>query len=65
MFSCNLTGVAEKVFAADHLVGGVPLRYMNDVDESRDGKLYLTDSSTKWTRAEGMDLITEGRPTGR
>ncbi len=51
--------------SADVYVGGHASRFLNDVAIGRDGKLYISDSSWRWTREEGMKLLQESRPTGR
>ncbi len=59
------SGAYTKIMSADVYVGGHASRFLNDVAIGRDGKLYISDSSWKWTREEGMKLLQESRPTGR
>lgn len=53
-----LVGLAESV-------GGLPVGFINDVDVSKDGCIYYTDSSTKWPAEKSFYDLIESRPYGR
>ncbi len=46
-------------------VDGVPLRFTDDLDIARDGKIYFTDASTKYAQPDYVLDLLEGRPYGR
>lgn len=45
--------------------GGVPFRFTDDVDIARDGKIYFSDASHKFSQAEYRQDALEHRPNGR
>lgn len=45
--------------------GGVPIRFADDLDVARDGTVYFSDASTKFTLHEFVLDTLEHRPNGR
>nr|KAG5695210.1 hypothetical protein BaRGS_018332 [Batillaria attramentaria] len=47
------------------LVNNKPVGYINDVAVARDGTIFFTSSSARWTPKEFRNIIIEGETTGR
>ena len=46
-------------------MNGQPLGYVNDLAVAKDGTIYFTSSSTKWSLAKENNIIFEADRTGR
>ena len=56
---------SAKVTILVDQVEGIPLGFADDLDIAVDGKIYFTDASFKWSQANYMLDLLEGRPYGR
>ena len=54
-----------KIALLVNSAGGVPFRFTDDVDIARDGKIYFSDASHKFSQAEYRLDALEHRPNGR
>ena len=60
------TGHTQNLFPASYkFPDGMEARFLNDVEVSRDGLIYITDSSTRWHRSHHCYVGFENRPEGR
>ena len=60
------TKTPELLFSAsEKLADGYAPKFLNDIEVASDGKIYMTDSSTKWGREHHPYVGFENRPDGR
>ncbi|XP_012937096.1 adipocyte plasma membrane-associated protein [Aplysia californica] len=59
------TGDYTLLVSAKTPVNGRPLKFVNDLDFGHDGKIYFTDTSSRWHRNQFMNVVFEGSATGR
>ncbi|KAK7103533.1 adipocyte plasma membrane-associated protein-like [Littorina saxatilis] len=55
----------QLVFARSQRVNNKTLGFINDLAVARDGTIFFTSSSTKWTRNQYLEIILEGETSGR
>ena len=55
----------RRIFPVAKAYGGVPLRFVDDLDIAKDGTIYFSDASQRFGIEEFMLDIFEGQATGR
>lgn len=69
LISCDTQGLLEidtKLKTVNVLIPRTELLFCNDVEITKDGEeVYITDSSTKYSRAQVLTLVVNACPTGR
>ncbi|RLN15965.1 protein STRICTOSIDINE SYNTHASE-LIKE 13 [Panicum miliaceum] len=45
--------------------GGDPIRFANDLDVHRNGSVFFTDTSMRYSRKDHLNILLEGEGTGR
>ncbi|XP_059157273.1 adipocyte plasma membrane-associated protein-like [Physella acuta] len=66
LFKVNVaTGDATTLYSSNTPVNGKKSKLVNDLDIGADGKIYFTDSSTKWQRNNFDKILFEGVANGR
>ncbi|KAI8784577.1 adipocyte plasma membrane-associated protein [Biomphalaria glabrata] len=66
LFQVNVvTGDYTTLYSSSTPVNGKTPKFLNDLDIDDDGKIYFTDTSTKWTRNNFPMVFLEGIPDGR
>jgi len=58
-------GEVKTLFSTETPVNGRFVRFANDLDITKEGEIYMTDSSTKWLIKESMMELLELAPNGR
>uniref|UniRef100_A0A8C6SSE8 Adipocyte plasma membrane-associated protein n=1 Tax=Neogobius melanostomus TaxID=47308 RepID=A0A8C6SSE8_9GOBI len=60
------TGEAVRLVEGGLVVAGRPIKFINDLDVTRDGRrVYFTSSSSRWQRRDFLHLIMEATEDGR
>ncbi|KAH9496162.1 hypothetical protein Btru_012178 [Bulinus truncatus] len=66
LFQVNVvTGDYTTLYSSSIPINGKTPKFFNDLDIGEDGKIYFTDSSTKWHRNNFPLVFLEGVPDGR
>ncbi|BFZ12080.1 hypothetical protein BsWGS_15119 [Bradybaena similaris] len=66
LFKVNVvTGDYEPLYLSSTPINGKQAQFLNDLDIGPDGKIYFTDSSTRWPRSQFGMVFLEGIPNGR
>ncbi|CAG5136731.1 unnamed protein product [Candidula unifasciata] len=66
LFRVNVvTGDYDALYLSSTPINGKPAKFLNDLDIGPDGKIYFTDSSTRWPRNQFGMILLEGIPNGR
>ena len=66
IFSPHLSGETELLLSAKTVFpDGKPALFLNDIEVTSEGIIYVTDSSYKWTRADHCYVGFENRPYAR
>ncbi|BFZ24852.1 hypothetical protein BsWGS_27891 [Bradybaena similaris] len=66
LFQVNpTTGAIRQLYSALNQVGGRLSRYLNDMVQTPDGIVFISDSSDRFDAANDIYIIMEGRPSGR
>ena len=65
MLACCPGRFRQLVNARGTRVNGKRLGFINDLAVASDGTIYFTSSSSKYTRAQYLDIILEGETSGR
>lgn len=64
--SSPISGEVHHLLSADTVFpDGRKARFLNDIEVTNEGIIYLTDSSYKWTRADHCYVGFENRPYAR
>ncbi|CAG5118684.1 unnamed protein product, partial [Candidula unifasciata] len=66
LFQVNpITGAVRQLYSSTNAIGGRVPRYLNDMVQTPDGIIFMSDSSDRYDVANDMYIIMSGAPTGR
>ncbi|CAL1542611.1 unnamed protein product [Lymnaea stagnalis] len=66
LFKVNVaTGEYTTLYSSSTPINGKQAKLVNDLDIGPDGKIYFTDSSTRWNRNKFPLILLEGSDDGR